>query len=210
MPASLRRPGSAVSPAAGPAAVHAPLFQDLAKRLDDNRRHVVLDLGAASTAMLALLGRARCRVEVADLAYFGGIEMLNNADSRSSLLAAADSLVVQQPRDELFDLIFCWDLLNYLTLDAVSALMAAIAQNARPGAIVHALISYSDREMLDRPGRFIPTADGELMDHRTPGASVAAPRYSPENLQDNMRPFAIDYARLLRNGMQEYQFRLAI
>jgi len=198
-----------MSPAETPAALHAPLFQNLVTNLDDGRRHVVLDLGAASTAMLALLSRGRCRVEIADLAYFGGIDRLNNAEPGPSLLEAADSWFMEQPADDPFDLILCWDLPNYLTLDALSALMYAIARRARPGAIAHALIFYADREMPDHPGRFIPTADGELTDYGTEGAAIASPRYSPEDLQNNMRPFRIDCARLLRNGMQEYQFRLA-
>lgn len=63
--------------------------------------------------------------------------------------------------------------------------------------------------MPDRPGRFVPTTGGELVNRETGGAPVAAPRCSPEDLRNNMGPFVIDCGRLLRNGMQEYQFRLA-
>lgn len=198
-----------MSPAEAPAAVHAPLFQQLVAGLDDARRHVVLDLGTASTEMLALLGRTRCRVEIADFAYFGGIDLLKNSEPGPQLLAAADSLVVDQPEHDRVDVILCWDLPNYLTLDALSALMQAIGRQARPGAIAHAMIFYAGHEMRDRPGRFIPTGNGELVDFGVPGTAIAAPRYSPEDLQNNMGPFVIDSARLLRNGMQEYRFRLA-
>ena len=198
-----------MSPAEAPATVRAPLFQNLVTRLDDAKRHVVFDLGAASTAMLAILSRARCRAVIADFAYFGGIDMLNQAEPGSPLVAAADSWIMEQPADDLIDLILCWDLPNYLTLDALSALMNAIGRRARPGAIAHALIFYADREMREHPGRFIPTADGELTDYGTQGTTIPAPRYSPEDLQNNVGQFEIDCARLLRNGMQEYQFRLA-
>lgn len=208
MSLSLRRASSALSPAQAPVAVRTPLFQNLVSRLDDEKRHVVLDLGAASTAMLGLLSRARCRVEIVDFAHFGGIDMLNNAEPGPPLLAAAESWIREQPAHDLIDLILCWDLPNYLTLDALSALMHAVGRRARPGAVAHALICYADREMRDSPGRFVPTSDGELTDFGTPGLAVAAPRYSPEDLQKNMGPFVIDRARLLRNGMQEYQFRL--
>ena len=79
MTASLRRASRRAQPNPD-AAFHAPLFEDLAAGLDATQRHVVLDLGAASTAMLALLGRSRCRVEIADLAYFGGIDCLNSTE----------------------------------------------------------------------------------------------------------------------------------
>jgi len=86
--------------------------------------------------------------------------------------------------------------------------MGAIGRRARPGALAHALIFYADRDMKEQPGRFIPTADGELIDLSAPGATLAAPRYSPEDLGKSMGGFMIDRARLLSNGMQEFLFRL--
>jgi hypothetical protein len=56
--------------------------------------------------------------------------------------------------------VFCWDLPNYLTLDALSTLMDAIAHRARPGAVAHALIYCAARDMRDHPGRYVPTAHG--------------------------------------------------
>ena len=207
MTASLRRVRRPAQP--DPSAVlHAPLFQDLVTGLDATERHVILDLGAASTAMLALLGRSRCRVEIADLAHFGGIIQLNSTEPGPELATAAKSLLPNRLSDEAIDRVFCWDLPNYLTLDSLSALMDAIARRARPGALAHALIFYAERDMKENPGRFVPTPDGELIDHSTPSPAIAAPRYSPEELGKSMGRFVIDRARLLSNGMQEFLFRL--
>ena len=190
-------------------ALHAPLFHDLLAGLDETERHVVLDLGAASTGMLALLGRSRCRVEITDLAHFGGIDCLNASEPGSVLVDAADALLPNRLPEDAIDLVFCWDLPNYLTLDALSALMNAIGHRARPGALAHALIFYAEPDMKEHPGRFVPTADGELIDNSGASAAIAAPRYSPEDLGKNIGQFVIDRARLLSNGMQEFLFRLA-
>ena len=207
MTASLRRASPRVR-LRSPAAFHAPLFQDLVAGLDATERHVVLDLGAASTAMLDLLSRSRCRVEIADLAHFGGTDILNTAEPGPALVDAAESLLPNRRPDDAIDLVFCWDLPNYLSLNALSALMDAIGCRARPGALAHALIFYAERDMKEHPGRFVPTADGELIDHSAPSAAIAAPRYSPEDLGKSMGGFVIDRARLLSNGMQEFLFRL--
>ena len=207
MTAILRRANSGVS-SGPPTAFRAPLFSDLVAGLEVDERHVVLDLGAASTEMLALLGRSRCRVEVADLAHFGGIDYLNTQEPGPDLVGAVDSWLPNGLSNEAIDLVFCWDLPNYLTLTALSALMAAIGQRALPGALAHAMIFYADRDMKAHPGRFVPTADGELIDLSGPGEAIAAPRYSPEDLGKNMGRFEIDRARLLGNGMQEFLFRL--
>ena len=207
MTASLRRARPGVPPGST-AAFHAPLYHDLVAGLDADKRHVVLDLGTASTAMLALLGRSRCCVEVADLAYFGGVDRLNRTEPGPVLAGAAESLLPNRLSDDAIDLVFCWDLPNYLTLNALSALMVAIGQRARPGTLAHALIFYADRDMKEYPGRFVPTPDGELIDHSLASKGVAAPRYSPEDLGKGMGRFVIDRARLLGNGMQEFLFRL--
>ena len=207
MSLSLRR-ASTPAPPAAPVALHAPLFQSVVESFDETQRHVALDFGAASTELLAWLGRSRCRVEIADLAFFGGIERLNAAEPGPELTGAAESLLPDPRPDDPIDLVFCWDLPNYLSLDALAALMRAIGDRARPGALVHALIFYAGREMPERPGRFVPTEAGELMDLSAPSESIAAPRYSPEELGKSLRPFAIDRARLLSNGMQEFLFQL--
>jgi hypothetical protein len=192
-----------------PVAFHAPLFHELVTGLDATQRHVVLDLGTASTAMLALLGRSRCRVEIADLAHFGGIDRLNATEPGPTLPNAASALLPSRLPDDAFDLVFCWDLPNYLTLNALLTLMDAIAHRARPGALAHVLIYYSERDMRQHPGRFVPTADGDkLIDYSTTHEAIAAPRYSPEDLDKGMGRFVLDRARLLSNGMEEFLFRL--
>ena len=191
-----------------PAAFHAPLFHDLLAGLAATERYVVLDLGAASTAMLALLGRSRCRVEIADLAHFGGIELLNSTEPGPALVDAAESLLPKCRPDDAIDVVFCWDLPNYLTLDALSALMDAVGRRARPGALAHALIFYAERDMKNHPGRLLPTMDDQLIDHSPASAAIEAPRYTPNDLGKSMGCFAIDRARLLSNGMQEFLFRL--
>ena len=207
MIASLRQASTRVPPNS-PAPFHAPLFHDLVTGLDATKRHVVLDLGAASTAMLALLGRSRCRVEIADLAHFGGIDRLNTAEPGPALASAADSMLPNRLSDDAIDLVFCWDLPNYLTLNALSALMNAIGHRARPGALAHALIFYAERDMRDHPGRLVPTEDGELVDYSVSREAIVAPRYSPEDLGKSMGGFVLDRARLLSNGMQEFLFQL--
>ena len=207
MLASLRRGGAEAAPPP-PAPFHAPLFHDLIARLDTDERHVVLDLGTASTAMLGLLGQSRCRVEIADLAYFGGVERLNSTEPGPALAGAGEHLLPDHASGDAINLVFCWDLPNYLSLNALSALMRAIRDRAGPGALAHALIVYADQHMNERPGCFVPTAEGELVDRSATGKAIAAPRYSPEDLKKNMGGFVIDRARLLSNGMQEFLFRL--
>jgi hypothetical protein len=62
--------------------------------------------------------------------------------------------------------------------------------------------------MPNCPGRYVPDADLKLINRAAPVPEIPAPRYSPELLGRLMRNFAIEHARLLANGMQEFLFRL--
>lgn len=191
-----------------PAALNAPLFRQLIEQLETSGRCVVLDLGAASTPMLSLLGRSRCLVEIADLASDNGIDRLNADAPADVLVRLAESLLPKHNPDADVDFVFCWDMLNYLNPKAISALTRAIVARARPGARAYALIAYSDRTMPDRPGRFVPTEDLKLVNRAASAAEIAAPRYSPEFLGRMMGGLQIEHARLLANGMQEFLFRV--
>jgi hypothetical protein len=191
-----------------PAALNAPLFRLLVEQLDKAGRHIVLDLGAASTPMLSLLGRSCCRVEIADLACDDGIDRMNAEATTDALVTVAESLLPEHRSDDAVNLVFCWDMFNYLNPGAISALMSAIATRARPDTLAHALIVYSERSMPDRPGRFVPTEDLKLVNRAAPAVAIEAPRYSPEFLGRIMGRFSIESARLLANGMQEFLFRL--
>lgn len=202
---------TARAPMDKPEALNAPLFRSIVEQLEAGGRHVVLELGAASTPMLELLGQYRCRVQIADLAD-GGIEQLNAAaaleEGAAAALAATAEALLPSREDEPFDLVFCWDLPNYLKPAAVSALMQGIAARTQFRGLAHALIVYSERSMPERPGRWMPGEELRLVDKSGAAPQVPAPRYSPEDLGRIMGGFTIDRGRLLANGMQEMLFRL--
>ena len=76
--------------------------------------------------MLALLGGFRCCVEIADLVRHEGLVQLNADQEPAERLAVAQALLPQHEAGDPLDLVYCWDLLNYLKPLAVSALMMAI------------------------------------------------------------------------------------
>ena len=176
-------------------ALSVALFQTLIQQLDAERRWVVLDLGALHAATLELLQGYRCRLEVADIVW----DLMNSRDVAGSLRL--------DDWDEPVDLVFCWDVLNYLEEPVLADVMGRIAQRCRPGALVHALVVYSEKVMNDLPGYFVPVDSGKLVDTATQTPQRKAPRYSTEALSKAMPDYAVDRVRLLGNGMQEYLFK---
>lgn len=189
---------------AEPIAVKAPLFRSLIEGFDPERRYVVLDLGAARTQTIALLGRFRCRLDIAGLD--DALTRLADESDPDDLAARVEALL-PPPRSEATDVVLCWDLLNYLPPPAMTALMSRIAARARSGALVHALIVYSETHMPDAPRCIVPRDGGRVLEMPTQPAERRAPRYSPDDLCRSMSAWRIERAMLLRNGMQEFLFR---
>ena len=62
--------------------------------------------------------------------------------------------------------------------------------------------------MPERPSTFVPVDEQRIVQHTTPGRERPAPRYSPEDLARCMPRYSVERGRLLRNGMQEFLFKL--
>ena len=188
---------TARAPAEKSTTVSAPLFRSVLERLAEDRRWTVLDLGPARPVMLEVFAGSRVRLDIADLT-----DDIERAVYPVDLPAMRDA--------EPADIVFCWDVLNYLDRPGIARLMAQVASRCRAGALVHALIVYSERVMQALPGQFMPLDSGTLrtLDRREPDR--AAPRYSPEDLAIAMPDYAVDRVLLLGNGMQEYLFRTRV
>jgi len=185
----------------------APLLARILDPERKTRREVVLDLGAASQQMIDQLSLSYPgRIEIADLHGCGAITLLNAQDAPDP----ADSALVESslplPNQEPLDLVFCWDLPNYLTMPALCRLFDVVARRAAPGCKLHMLITYSRREMFPQPARYVPGADGQLTQIGSGDRFVAAPRYSPEELNRAVGNFRYQRGVLLANGMQEFVY----
>jgi hypothetical protein len=203
-------PSSAGSKSSG--AFKAPLLERLlgvpGAADDPAPRMVTLDLGAVSQPLLErLASRGPCRVEIADFVASEGLPRLREAESPEEARAFVLERLLPPSREPV-NLILAWDLPNYLTLDALTGLFAALGTRAAPRCKLHMLIAYAAREMAAEPGRFLPDDDGRLINLRPSGAVRPAPRYSPEDLGRAVGPFRYERGVLLANGMQEFVYAL--
>jgi hypothetical protein len=182
----------------------APLLDRLLDLVEVPSRQVVLDLGGPSQALLDRLSATRpCRVEIAD---FVARDALRLADVDEDAGPAWIDAILPAPNAEPLNLIFCWDLPNYLSLHAFRELTGVFGKRAAAGCKLHMLIAYSKREMPATPARYRIREDGQLI-QRLPNDELApAPRYSPEDLGRAVGGFRYERGVLLANGMQEFVY----
>lgn len=199
---------SATATAAGETPEHespelrVPLFESAVARLDDGRRHVVMDLGPARSGTISTFGSLRCRLDIADLPSMLAGPEAEEESAPGRRLAAA----LPPPRGESTDLILCWGLFNYIPTESIAALMGALARRSVKGTRVHALIEYSARSMPAIAPVFAATGRDRLCIESPPGTTVATPRLAARDLEACMAGFRHERTMLLGNGMQEYLF----
>lgn len=192
----------------GPQPIRAPLFAMAVEAFEDDRRHVVLDLGRARAGTVDLFGGYRCRIDIVDLpASLDGLPDIEEEGGREAVERWLDGLL-PPARGESVDLVLCWNLLNYLPAAVIEALGRRLAGRASPHARLHALIEYQATRMAAVPASFAPVGF-ELLADPAEGdpAAIPAPRYSPKELEKRLPGFTSEKTMLLGNGMQEYLYR---
>jgi hypothetical protein len=161
----------------------------------------VLDLGVASPRNLAFFGRFSASFSVADL--YRGLGRVR-AREATGIRASDYRSLFPYRRDQQFDLIFAWDLLNYLKPDELPWFMDALAPHCRPGTVLHAFI-YTTKDMPPAPVRF-RIEDEETLVYDVPPHGRPSPRYHEQELTKQLAGFAVDTRYQLRSGIAEYVF----
>lgn len=180
-------------------------FALIADHLRTCDRPKVLDLGPSVSANIGFLSQFRCKVYVEHFA-----ELLDNFNVHTDDSDAHKATVqrfLQPYGDNRFDLILAWDIFNYLEFNALAALIRYLNTCCRENALLFALIAIG-AEIRERPARFEIVDEQQLRYEVDPRAPRRYPRLSISDLLRRLPELAVQRTFLLKNGMQEYVFRL--
>ena len=172
-------------------------------------KKVVLDLGPASgenVDQLAAYTGNNYKLFIAN--FFEQLSEAGPSARRNPpTFASTCERLLNFPAGTRFDLIFAWDLFNYLTLLEVEALVGYLGRHSHGGTHLMALVSIY-KMMPDRPFQFMIRSPDTLRYETLSRALRDSPRYTENQLVKRMSGFRVEKAMLLRNGMQEYSFVL--
>ncbi|HYU33378.1 MAG TPA: class I SAM-dependent methyltransferase [Thermoanaerobaculia bacterium] len=160
----------------------------------------VLDLGTAIGSNVEHLSEFGCRLSIEDLF----MTRMSAADGEQLGPEFFEQLI-PLPNGPQFDVVFAWDLFNYLTRKELAHLTARLRQACRPGAQVLALIWYH-KSIPAQPIRFRFHGTEQLVYDRRTALERPGPRFQPAEINQLMSGFHVDRSFLLRHGIQEYLF----
>lgn len=185
---------------------NCPIFKSITENLPEEEKVHILDIGSPNGANVHFFSRYYCRLTIES-----GQKQLAAMRNEAEL----EQKEIQQRVRNLFpfsnkthghfDLILCWDVLNYLKPAVFSAFMQHIAQFAHKGTYLHAFISPR-QTMPETPSTYKILDEGR-MSYTASSESIASPSYHQPDLRELMPQFTIQKSVLLKNGMQEYLFK---
>ena len=174
----------------------AALFEDIR-----GRKVQVLDLGPALGSNVEFLSQFGCKLYIEDL-YAA---LSTRAPSGDGDLAGpeffAEFLAI--PEETRFDVIFAWDLFNYLHRKELAHFAAHLRRHCDRGARLFALMSIL-KTMPAQPFRFKIQDEQHLIYERRTSSERPSPRYAPLEITDTFKGFRVDRSFLLRHGIQEF------
>ncbi len=185
---------------------NSPVLASLFEVMDNEHKLVILDLGPARAANLEVLSRFRCRLLIEDIHEMTPGLGDDTADNKAALMHWFNQWAADVNPGSI-DVVIAWDIFNYLNPDLCKAFIDLLAPLMKPGAYVYLLV-YSQKEMSAQPISFRIISDDRLEYQPPTKATRPSPRFNQTDLKKFFWQFTVIKSVLLRNGMQEYLFRL--
>ncbi|MEW6353331.1 MAG: hypothetical protein AB1469_03385 [Pseudomonadota bacterium] len=192
----------------------------LNERLRPDKRYHFLDIGPALQENIDFCSQYAGKVYIEDLYYTLSLR----AASASAAPAQREAEELDEPpspeevfyrnitecllpygSDTRFDVIFTWDLFNYLAREPLQQLIGRLSKFCNPGAYLFALVS-TRVNIPSQPLEYRIIGQDKLIYGAGSSIERPHPRYREVNLLKMMPGFRTDKSFLLRNGIQEYLF----
>ncbi|HSS64788.1 MAG TPA: hypothetical protein VLS27_10150 [Gammaproteobacteria bacterium] len=183
----------------------SPSLRFIGNHLAAERKHAILDLGLPSGGNLEFFSRVPCTLYVEDLS--DSLLALPPPDEEEGADAwdrRVEHCLVHEPTVR-FDLIFAWDLINYMHVDLIHALMKRLSRSCRRGTLLYIIISTAPK-IPQRPAKLSITLQDRVRYYGEAPLDKPNPRYTPLKVERMMPGFRLLHSFLLGGSLQEFLF----
>lgn len=179
-------------------------LESLGKRLASFRSLRVLDLGKASSSNLDFFVQFSRKIHIEDLyRTISGFDYLSPEDGVP--LEKVFRYLLPFRSGTRFDLVFSWDLFNYLNREELISLSRHISRHGRSGTVLFSMIS--SRPLIPERPLDYSILDGETILYSCDSHIMRkCPQYQETDLGRFLPDFRVGSSYLLRNGIKEYLF----
>ena len=195
----------AVVPPAPERVIRAPGLELLAGHIARRRRSDILDLGSPSRANVEYLSQFSCVLHIGDVSRALAEDPEMEAPEEERDVEGAVDRAIGFKEHIRFDVIFAWDLFDYLDAATSRAIMRRVGGYCCTGTLLY-LTTSNGETIPDRPGRFTIVDERNLRVERVGAGTRSGMRHSPRGLERIMPGFRLHHSFLLGYQMQDYLF----
>lgn len=183
----------------------SPSLELICDQLAAPRKHSILDLGKPLSRNIEFFSHVSCTLYVENL-FESLIALPPPADGegKNPYEDRVAKALAHSP-DTRLDVIFGWDLFNYMHGDQIHALMKRLSASCRSGTLLFIMISNTPT-IPNEPARMTVSFDGRVSYEPVSDDARANPRYTPLALERMMPGFRLLHSFLLGTAMQDYLF----
>jgi hypothetical protein len=178
----------------------SPAMAELFSSLVPGQPLGILDLGPSISLNFEFYSKVASRVRFAGLFHRSGREEPLSPPKTGLTGWWSKELPID---DHSFDLIFAWDVFNYLDAETAPFLARHLAALSEPGARLHIMINANET-IPARPCRYEIAEPGRLVYRPTTSRVTTAPDPPPAQVESWLDPFRVTRSVILRHGVREF------
>ncbi|WP_308363743.1 MULTISPECIES: hypothetical protein [unclassified Microbulbifer] len=157
----------------------------------------ILDLGSLAVGTTQAFLQMNCPCYIEDL-----IEFFAENQQNPDLKGALQDHLVAKPSRIKFDVVLCWDLLNFMSTELIEHLIELLQPNLKPGTLLHAMIYTGTAPQ--GPARFRLLQDFTYETAEAPHyPRIPCQRHSTVALTQSLGRFSLSNSLLQRQGMRK-------
>lgn len=189
-------------------AISSPILFDLLNGLSKEEHHEILDILPANQGVIDLFSNFCCKLYLPGcLQELRGMTSEKYDTANKLHRAFTRTLGFHKKRREFLNVIFLWDLPNYLDKQVMKGLIEYLSQHMHEKVKLHFYI-HIKQQMPASPGVYSMMPEGKVWLENSSDATVKSPLYFQDALQTLLHPFKVKRSMLLSNGLQEYILEL--
>ena len=189
-------------------AISSPILFDFLNGLSKEEHHEILEILPANQGVIDAFSTFICKL------YLPGCQQelcsinLDMCDTDNKLYRAfTRSLGFYKKQRALLNVIFLWDLPNYLDKQVMKGLIEYLSEHMHKNVKLHLYI-HTKQQMPASPGIYSIMPEGKIWLENNSDDTVKSPLYFQETLQTLLHPFKVKRSMLLSGGLQEYILEL--
>lgn len=189
-------------------AISSPILFELLNGLSKEEHQEILDLLPASQGVIDIFSSFSCKLYLPGcLQELCGVTS-NKYDTDNKLHRAfTKTLGFYKKRKASLNVIFLWDLPNYLEKQVMKGLIEYLSLHMHENVKLHFYI-HTKQQMPASPGVYSIMPEGKVRLENSSDATVKSPLYFHKTLQTLFHPFKVKRSMLLSSGLQEYILEL--